>query len=109
MQNAKEVECKKVILLYHRHIKFKFNIISKKIIVSKLYKEKSEILFSFILQTILLTQLYLNKNSYYHNLYLYLFYSYHEDYYLLLIELCPIENFIFVLLDETKVEKNRQK
>lgn len=44
-----------------------------KIIISKIYKEKSKILFSFILQTILLIQLYPNKNSYYHNLYLYLF------------------------------------
>ena len=75
-----------------------------KIIVSKLYKEKSKIFFSFILQTILLIQLYPNKNSYYHNLYLYLFHSCHEDYYLLLIEFCPVENLIFILLDETKVE-----
>lgn len=77
-----------------------------KIIISKIYKEKSKILFSFILQTILLIQLYPNKDSYYHNLYLYLFHSCHEDYYLLLIEFCPVENLIFILLDETKVEKS---
>ena len=74
-----------------------------KIIISKIYKEKSKILFSFILQTIILIQLYPNKNSYYHNLYLY---SCHEDYYLLFIEFCPVENLIFILLDETKVEKS---
>ena len=77
-----------------------------KIIISKIYKEKSKILFSFIPLNNPFNQLYLNQNSYYYNLYFYLSCSCHEDYYLLLIEFCPVENLIFILLDETKVENS---
>ena len=76
-----------------------------KIIISKIYKEIQNT-FSFILQTILLIQLYPNKNSLLSQSLSLPFYSCHEDYYLLFIEFCPVENLIFILLDETKVEKS---